>query len=162
MPKYRLLTQEELESLEKEFIEYLVVNGIMADDWVKMKEEAPEEASEIVSLFSDVVFEGIMRKMKFLERRSPKHIQVFQCQAGQLLVMGMQAKDSSDADFTNAEFLEKAMQAPPQDLELYQATKPYTQAREEELFALTTQGCVPSDGKLFKALALLYAQAKGA
>ena len=32
MPKYRLLTQDELNELEQEFINYLVVNGITAED----------------------------------------------------------------------------------------------------------------------------------
>ena len=161
MPKYRLLTQEELQSLEKEFVEYLIVNGIMADDWEKMKEEEPEKAEEIVNLFSDVVFEGVMRKMQFLERRSPKHLQIFQCLSDQLVAMGLRAKEGSDADFTDPEYLKQAVQNPPKDLELYQASKPYGSVREEELFALTKEGCVPADGELFKALAILYAKAKG-
>ena len=160
MPKYRLLNKEELESLEQEFIEYLIVNGIMADDWVKMKEEEPEKAEEIVDLFSDVVFEGVMRKIGFLERRTPKQLQLFQCLPNKLLMFGLNAQENSLADFTKPEYLLKAMQNPPKDMQLYQAEKPYSKVREQEIFELTQQGCEISDGKLFKAVAMLYAEVK--
>ena len=52
-PKYRELTTLELKELEKEFIDYLIVNGITADDWVKIKEEQQEKAEDIITLFSD-------------------------------------------------------------------------------------------------------------
>ena len=100
MPKYRLLTKEELEALEKEFIEYLIVNGIMADDWVEMKEEQPEEANKIIDLFSDVVFEGIMLKVQFLERVSKKELQTFHCLKDKIILVGMKATDNPEADFS--------------------------------------------------------------
>ena len=68
MAKYRLLTAEELELFEKEFIDYLVVNGITADDWEKIKSEDQFKAEQIMALFSDVVFEKIMRQTQFLNK----------------------------------------------------------------------------------------------
>ena len=41
MVKYRALTHEELESMEKEFIDFLVLNGITGEDWEKLKNEKP-------------------------------------------------------------------------------------------------------------------------
>ena len=52
MPKYRLLTLEELQELEKEFVEYLVLNGITADDWEKIKKENPSSARHIIELLN--------------------------------------------------------------------------------------------------------------
>ena len=74
MAKFRLLTIEELKEMEKEFVEYLILVGIAADDWVKLKDEEPEKAENIVCLFSDVVFEKIMRETQFLEKREAKEL----------------------------------------------------------------------------------------
>ena len=58
--KYRRLTLEELEPLENEFIDFLVVNGIIADDWRHLLAHDLEKSNQIIDAFSEVVFEGIM------------------------------------------------------------------------------------------------------
>jgi len=152
-PKYRLLTLEELQSLEKEFVDYLVVNGITADEWVRIKESEKEKAEDIIALFSDVVFEGIMRKVKFLEFVSSQEVQTFQCLDSKMVLVGMRSKHP-DHDFTNAAFISEAAVNPPQGIEIYTLDKSYEGVREVELFKMTENGCYISDGKLFKALSL--------
>ena len=39
--KYERISIDELEKLEKEFIDFLVVNGISPIDWVSIKENKP-------------------------------------------------------------------------------------------------------------------------
>jgi len=68
--KYRRLTLEELKPLEDEFIDFLVVNGVIADDWEQLLANDVEKSNKIIDAFSEVVFEGIMRKTQFLEYRS--------------------------------------------------------------------------------------------
>ena len=68
MAKYRLLTIEELQEMEKEFVDYLILNGIYSDDWVSLKNDDPDKVQKIIHLFSDVVFENIMRKTQFLKQ----------------------------------------------------------------------------------------------
>ena len=46
MPKYRLLTKEELVQFDKEFIEYLVVNGITGEEWKQLKENEGHTLSD--------------------------------------------------------------------------------------------------------------------
>ena len=150
-PKYRALTTEELVELEKEFIEYLVVNGITADDWDKLRTDTPKKAEDILTLFSDVVFESIMRKVEFLEKRMPNELMIFQCLKDRMVLVGI---TSPSTDFTNQEFLEKAVEKPPQDAEVYTTEKAYQEARETELFQMIEGGCVITDGKIFKALSL--------
>ena len=79
MAKYRLLTLDELQELEHEFINYLILNGIEAKEWEKLKTEDKPAAEKIVELFSDVVFEKIFRKVEYLEQRNSKEIRCFQC-----------------------------------------------------------------------------------
>jgi len=78
MPKYRLLNQEELQSLEKEFIDFLVLNGITAPDWEKLKSDE-HTSQRFIEVFSDVVFEKILRQIEYLDRYSKSSIFAFKC-----------------------------------------------------------------------------------
>ena len=154
MSVYRLLNLEELTELEKEFVEYLVLNGITAEDWVKMKEQDKEGAERIIELFSDVVFEGIMRNVIFLEYRAENFIHAFQCLTDKLVLVAMESEDESAVNFLDPAFIEAATINPPEKLIMRTTSKPYSKTRESELFDMIQAGCAISDGGLFKALCL--------
>ncbi|MBX9853526.1 MAG: hypothetical protein K2X86_17420 [Cytophagaceae bacterium] len=154
MPKYRLLTLEELKALEKEFIDYLILNSIAADDWEKLKKEDIDSANHIIDLFSDVVFESIMRKVDYLEYREEKNLKTFQCLPEKIVLVGMMAGPEADVDFTDPVSLLNATLNPPDSLKVYTSEKAYTKQREIELFEMTEAGCSITDGKLFKTLCL--------
>lgn len=156
MPKYRNLTREELHDLEKEFIDFLVINGITADEWVDLKKKETEKAEKILEQFSDVVWEGVLRKTQFIEHRSPQEIRAFQCLPGKIVLMGLKIDDAS-IDLRTTEGLKKVQQNPP-GTSVYTSEKVYSNKREEELFSLIQSGSVISDGQLFKTIALLVAE----
>lgn len=156
MPKYRLLTKPELEELENEFVEYLIVNGITADDWVKIKDDDIDKAERIVELFSDVVFEKILRETLFMEFHSQSHVQAFQCLKDKMIVMGLKTEDP-EVDFTDKAFLDKAMHQGAEGIKIYSAEQAYDDTRERILFEMSENGITLSDGKLFKQLSLVYA-----
>lgn len=158
MPKYRHLTKEELEALQKEFIEFLVVNGITADKWTAIKEQKKDIAEEIIEQFSDVVWEGVLRKARFLELRNPKELLTFQCLPEKLVLMGMKVKDA-DVDITTPPGFEKLKQD-KLETTFYTSEKKYFKNREEELFEMIQNGCEITDGTLFKRIALAVAQKK--
>ncbi|MBW3546479.1 MAG: hypothetical protein KY428_12930 [Bacteroidetes bacterium] len=151
-PKYRLLSTEELHELEKEFIDFLVVNGITAEDWERLKKEEKEKAESIIVLFSDVVFEGIMREVRFLEIRTKDDVKTFQCLDEKLVLVGMTAEGNEEVDFTDSEFIQNAVTTPPKCIKVYTSDKRYKTDREVELFEMIQSGCSISDGNLFKAL----------
>ena len=70
MKKYRILTLEELDLLKKDFIEFLVVNGITGEDWEEIKLINPENRDKVVELFSEVVFTKILLQTNFLELKT--------------------------------------------------------------------------------------------
>ncbi|MGB0390002.1 MAG: DUF6495 family protein [Salibacteraceae bacterium] len=158
MPKYRLLTHEELIEFENEFVEFLIVNGITAPDWVKMKETQPKEAVKIIGSFSDVIFEGTMRKIEFLEVRTSKEVRCFHCLKDKMILVGMRVPKESDMDFTNIEMVQMAMTTPPKNIEFFTAEKDYENIRETELFEMTQVGCSIADGRLYKSLATALAE----
>ena len=138
MAKYRILNTEELQELEKEFIEFLVLNGITADDWKQIQQEDQEKAQKVIELFSDVVFEGIIRKTNFLNYRSDQKVRAYQCLQEKMIVIGYDPQVGSKEEANI----------------LYQEI-PYSNSREETLFAMMNAGFEKSDGRLFKELQLL-------
>jgi 5'-3' exonuclease len=152
MPKYRLLTFEELEELEKEFIDYLVVNGITKDDWEDLKSKNSTKAQEIIELFSDVVFEGIMRKAEYLVKFDTKTIYAFKCNSENIELASIETQEPS-IDFSTSECQQILVSAPPSDLTGFKASKKYNDVRELEIFQMTQNGCTITDNEWYDALA---------
>jgi hypothetical protein len=154
MPKYRLLNKTELQELEKEFVEYLVLNGITAEDWEKAKSEDILRVEKVIELFSDVVFESILRKINYLEYRDKNSLHVFQCLSEKLVVVSMESSESENIDFTDPVFIQRASINPPASLKVFTTDRIYKRDREAELFEMLQTGCVITNDKLFKTLCL--------
>jgi len=144
--KYRRLSEEELQEMEKEFVQYLVSNGIDAPEWKKIQKT--DAAEDWILGFSDVVLQKVLEGVEFLEFRSSHEARFFSCSSEE---MNMIAMTSSDVDLTKPEEVALAMQNPGK-IELYKGSKKYAKSRELELFEMTQTGCVISDGKLFELL----------
>jgi hypothetical protein len=147
--KYRKLSKEELNEFEEEFINFLVINGITADEWINIKANQKEKAEGIIDKFSDVIFESILRKTNYLEFIAPKSIKCFQCLKDNIVLIGIDASSESKIDFT------KQINTDFDGLEVYTSTKKYKKQRELEMFDLINAGAQISDGELFKRLCLL-------
>jgi len=157
---YRRLSKEELASLEKEFIDFLVVNGITALDWERLKLEEIGKADHLVDLFSEVVFEGIFRKAKFLEIKTQRFVHAYQCLDDKIILVGIESSHKQ-LDFLNNEVsIIDQLKLTGNDVQLFMTDKQYEGKREHELFRMTEHGCQISDGVLFKSLSLAYIENK--
>jgi len=148
--KYRRLSSEELGELEKEFIDFLIVNGVTADTWVDLKAKNNEKANSIIDSFSDIIFEGILRKVKYLEFVTPKSIKSFQCLASEIVLVGLDSEGDSKIDFTKNDWMSDI-----DNVKIYNSSKQYKESREIELFNMIQKGASISDGELFKKLCLV-------
>ena len=155
MSKYRTLSITELEVFEKEFISFLVVNGIEANSWEAIKTDTPQKANKIIEQFSEVIFESIFRKNMFVDFISPKSIKCFQFLADSVQLIGLDAAKDSTVDFIKAETISKCIIANEKDLKVYQSSKAYVKSREEEMYNMVQSGANLSKGELFKQIALL-------
>ena len=131
--KYTRIPKDELEELEQEFVNFLVVNGITADDWVSIKENEPVNADEIINQFSDVVWESVMRSTEYLNKVESDTAYYFKCDAEEIHLVRI-VKTASGS-------------------EQHMASKKYNKTRELELFEMIQSGCTIGDGKDYKALA---------
>ena len=149
MPKYRLLSHEELESMEVDFVKFLVLNGIVADDWTKLKENDPDSAEGIISSFSDVVFEQILRKTDYIEFIDDHDIFCVQCLEDKMTLVG--AKSDGAVNFKTSD----PSSIVKEGVKVFTTEKPYNGDRQKEIFDMLENGYQISEGVLFKKLCLV-------
>ncbi|NNJ56082.1 MAG: hypothetical protein HKP14_08115 [Bacteroidia bacterium] len=130
--KYKRLPKEELNNLEKEFIEFLVINGISAEDWIKIKDEEHETAEDLIDQFSDVVWEGVLRKTNYLVKLENQIAYYFKCDPDDIHLIRV------------TEVNGKAIQEV--------ASKKYIKVRETEIFEMIENGCEISDSNSYEML----------
>ena len=157
--KYRRLTQEELAEMETEFIRFLVSNTVTGEDWEKIKAETPKKAEGLIEIFSDIVFDKILKEANYLEYKTPKDYKTFHFTEDKAFMLGLRVEGNSDLDFTKndspATMMDKVKKSGAQ-LQMYSAEKVYKKSREEEIFYLMESGALISkDGAMYKTLEAL-------
>ncbi|MFK7947479.1 MAG: DUF6495 family protein [Saprospiraceae bacterium] len=155
--KYRRLTLEELNDMENEFVRFLVSNTVTADDWEKIKKENPERAEGLIEIFSDVVFDKVLEKVKYIEHRSQYDIKTFRCLDDKIELLGLKVSSVAGIDFTQSQTVENMLAylkyAPAGSVQMYSAEKAYKENNpKKEIFNMLENGGAISDGKIFEAL----------
>ena len=145
--KYRKLSKEELDELKTEFIQFLVANGLDADEWKRLTNEDLDAANEMVDLFSDVVFDKVLKGISFLKHISQRHIKYFYCTDKKLVLLSIKAHENSPLDFTNPVVLSKLADGQESfekgEITYSSSEKEYQKERNTEVFDLMNQGSFP-------------------
>jgi len=141
--KYRMLTDEELPLFEEDLKQFLIVHGVHGDEWAKMNEENPEEARNLVGLFSDTVLQKVYEKIKFIEHRSAASCMVFQLKPDAVDMISINSK-SDLVDLSTPEGIHKALVNHESELTFFKNKKAYLKEREMEIHEMLEQGCVNS------------------
>jgi len=149
--KYKRLTNEELQALQKEFVNYLAAAQITASDWEKMKKEELQKAEELINVFSDMVYEKVMGKIKFLEYRDKKTLNVFNCREEEIVLVGLRVSENSSLDLTSEDPL-TGWDVNDNTMGVIKSKKKYVKERGVEVFELLQSGCLITDDKLFHLL----------
>jgi hypothetical protein len=157
--QFRRLSLEELEELKDDFIRFLAANQVTATDWEQIKTQEPEKAGSLLDLFSDLVFERVLKNLEYLEFKTPYDLKTFHCREDKILMLGLMVDEHAGVDFTREQAageMMQSLQASGASLKLYSAEKAYSESREDELFRMMENGCLISkDGALYKLLAEL-------
>ncbi|MBB6681003.1 hypothetical protein H4O20_06060 [Aequorivita sp. 609] len=147
--KYARLTKEQFEELHQEFINFLATQSITADEWAKLKVEKPEVAEEELDVFSDLIWEGVLKKVKYLEHISPKQLMLFHITDAFMELIAIKI-DKEEVDITT-EYGYKWLQQNLHDdaVSLYTSTKAIKEDRNKDIFILIQQGAVITKGELY-------------
>ena len=148
--KYTRLTKEQFEELNQEFINFLATQSITAKEWKEIKEQKPEVAEEELDVFSDLVWEGVLSKVDYLENIAPQHMYLFKVEPSQLRLIGLKTKQDT-VDLTTPEgFSWLRAHLMSDDVELFNADKSIKADKNTKIFELIKQGSTITKGELFK------------
>ena len=147
--KYTRLTKEQFEELHKEFINFLATQSITVEEWKTIKESTPKVAEQELDVFSDLVWESVLKKVNYLEHISPQQMHLFSLNENDMQVIAVKLK--RDMDLTTMEgfnwLRENLMD---NDVKFVQAKKEYSKDNNLDKFTSIQQGAVITKGDLFK------------
>ncbi len=151
--KYRILSNKELEPLKDDFIRFLSANTVTGEDWAKIKSNKPNEASKLIEIFSDIVWERSLEKIKYLEHRDDKYLKVFYCRENKMEMVGFKvsAKNAPSLLDENTFKLLGSGELKFSELSAVfsSSEKNYKASRNMDLFSMIESGCVPCEKAFF-------------
>ncbi len=148
--KYARLTKEQFEEMHQEFINFLATQSITADEWKKIKEEKPKVAEEEMDVFSDLIWEGVLNKVEYLEHFSPNQIFLFQISEVTINLIAIKIENEA-IDITTREGYQWLQTNLMDDtVNIYTSTKAMSDDRNKDIFALIKQGANITKGELYR------------
>ncbi len=156
--RYAQLTKEQFEELHEEFALFLATQKIDISEWELIKKDKPEIADEELNLFSDLVWEKVLGKSKYLEHFSEGAINLFKCNDEEMLrVVVKSTKDNFD--FTQKDKFEWFLDNSQDDsFEYFRGKKKYSKERNDDIFDLIQQGSVVCNGDLYEGILKIISQ----
>lgn len=147
--KYARLTKEQFEELHQEFINFLAVQSITAKEWADIKANKPEVAEQELDVFSDLIWEGVLRNVEYLEHISPQQMMLFRVSETHMDLIAIKIDDEK-IDITN-DYGYRWLQQNLQDdlVSLYTSNKAIAEDRNKDIFILIQQGANITKGGLF-------------
>ncbi len=158
--KFRRLTNEELQQVEKEFITFLASNSVTADEWTQLKQEDRKRAELLIELFSDIVIEKALSKCNCLEKVSPFEFRSYKFYENFVKLIVVKVQPQENINLTEGELgnnLKSLLADSPDDIELFHAKKEYKKLREQEMFEVIQSGAYMADDRIFSQLNQLIA-----
>lgn len=135
----RRLVKEELEAVKDEFIAYLIMQGIDADEWEKIQSEDENKAVKIIDEFSFSYFDVMLTGINYATKITDDAVHAIH----------FRSKDMHHFLYTK-----------DSEGKIGQKEESYTDQRNTAIFQYLEQGYKPDRGESFKELALLFAKSK--
>jgi len=158
--KYRLLSKEQFEELHKEFATFLAAQEIDESTWSTIKEKEPKKVLEQLKNFSDLVWEEVLAKTKYLEHFSKDSLNLFHCMPESMNRIVVRVSNENINLQEQAGFDWFIDHSDDPSIQYFKGEKPYTTSRNEELFKLIEQGAVLANDKLFNGISQLLKSTK--
>jgi hypothetical protein len=156
--KYSRLTKEQFEELHKEFINFLATQSITAEEWTDIKVNKPNVAEQELDTFSDLVWEGVLKQVKFLEHISANQMHLFQCLDNEMRLIALKVNNDTIDLNTKDGFEWFKNNLLSDDVEFFSAKKAYSEDKSLDKFKLIEQGAIITKGDLFTYFKNLVSQ----
>lgn len=147
--KYSRLTKEQFEEMHQEFINFLASQSITAQEWKEIKAGKPQVAEDELDVFSDLVWEGVLDKVEYLEHFSRHQMYLFHITLVEINLIAVTVENEA-IDITSAEGYKWLQQhLMDKSVNLYTSTKAIGEDRNKDIFALIKQGATITKGQLY-------------
>ena len=148
--KYKRLTKEQLEELQPEFINFLATQSITAEEWAEIKKERPEVAEQELDVFSDLIWEGVLSKVEYLENISQLHMHMFHLTDKEMKLFSVKVLNPNIDLRTKEGFGWFKRNFQSDFVEYLTASKAYGEDRNVDKFERIKQGATITKGELYQ------------
>lgn len=148
--KYTRLTKQQFEELHHEFINFLATQSITASEWETIKKNKPQVVEEELDVFSDLVWEGVLGKVTYLENISRQQMHLFHLSDKEMKLISVKILNP-DIDLNTSlgfNWFKKNWQS--DFVEYLSASKAYTEDKNLDKFKLIQEGAVITKGELYQ------------
>ncbi|MBK43450.1 MAG: hypothetical protein CMC83_06225 [Flavobacteriaceae bacterium] len=148
--KYKMLSKDQFDELHKEFIKFLSSNLITKEEWTALKSKEPNVAQQHMKKFSDIVWENVLKKVKFLENINLNYMYLFKINIDSISLIGLKVNNTKlDLRYKEGiKWLRENLMS--DDVEIFTAEKKIDKDKEQKIFSLIEQGASITKGNLFK------------
>jgi hypothetical protein len=147
--KYQRLSKEQFEILVEEFSKFLAVHGIDKPEWERLQTSEVQRVDDLLDEFSDLIWKGVLSKVKYLENLSEHFIYLFSREDNGLELIAVEAQIAG-LDLRTSEGFKWLKQNYLDGRVIYRrATKAYSEDPFKDLFELIQKGAVITKGDLY-------------
>ena len=148
--KYTRLTKQQFEELQQEFINFLATQSITADEWANLKIEKSKVAEEELDVFSDLIWEGVLNKVSYLENISAQQMHLFELTDKEMKLISVKVMNPKIDLTTQIGFSWFKKNWQSDFVEYLTASKAYTKDKNLDKFNLIQQGAAITKGDLYR------------
>lgn len=148
--KYARLTKEQLEELHPEFTNFLATQSIDKAEWDHIKKHKPQVAEEELDVFSDLVWEGVLSKVSYLENISAQQMHLFHLTDKEMKLIAVKIMNPEIDLTTKVGFAWFRKNWQSDFVDYMTASKAYTEDPNQDKFELIKQGAVITKGELYQ------------
>ncbi|HZJ37082.1 MAG TPA: DUF6495 family protein, partial [Gillisia sp.] len=128
---------------------------ISAKEWEEIKQQKPGTAEEELDVFSDLIWEGVLEQVTYLEHFSPNQMYLFHISQEEIDLIAVTVENQA-IDITTREGYQWLQKNIMEDsVNLFTSTKTISAERNKDIFALIQQGAVITKGELFEYFDLI-------
>jgi predicted aldo/keto reductase-like oxidoreductase len=147
--KYARLTKEQLEELQQEFVNFLATQSITASEWQELKQSKPQVAEDEIDVFSDLIWEGVLTNVGYVEHISEQQMHLFHLTQKEMKLIAIKVMNPK-IDLTTQQGFQWFKKNWQSDfVEYMTASKAYGPDPNVDKFQLIQQGAVITKGELY-------------
>lgn len=153
--KYARLTKEQQEELKPEFVRFLATQSITGDEWEEIKTKTPQVAEDEIDVFSDLIWEGVLSNLSYLENTYKNQSFLFKVVDNHIHLIHLKVT-GHEINLETSEGFKWTLENIKEDtVNLSSGKKDLGDKKLEELFTLIKQGAQITDGNYFEQISSL-------